>query len=230
MSLCRSTCWPTSARCPAPLAPPPTIVAGRRIVAPDVERVDANLQFDVTDETATGEATVYFDAGELTGHPVLDLRQPIDWLRLDGDDLDPDTFAPMDLGGGPGAEMRVLDVPWKAAPATTQLGYRLETPQAGEPSRSAGTGAGSALTCGCPTSSLAATWRCGHRPRSSMTSSPSTSGSPDRPRPPAYRGGQHCRCRRRSERGEAGAVLPRPFHRPLADAGPGSERRGRTTA
>ena len=45
------------------LAPPPTIVAGRRIVAPDVERVDVNLQFDVADETATGEATVYFHAG-----------------------------------------------------------------------------------------------------------------------------------------------------------------------
>ncbi len=116
---------------PRNLAPPPTIVAGRRIVAPDVERVDVNLQFDVTDETATGEATVYFDAGELTGHPVLDLRQPIDWLRLDGDDLDPDTFAPMDLGGGPGAEIRVLDLPLEGGTShELQLGYRLETPQA----------------------------------------------------------------------------------------------------
>ena len=175
----------------------------------------------------------YFDAGELTGHPALDLRQPIDWLRLDGEDLDPDAFAPIDLGAGPGAEMRVLDVragsgqPPRAASRAT--GSRL--PRLREPSRSAGTGAGVrfdlwmsdlqpgrylemwvpaplihdqfALNLG---SSLS-----GHdRPHTVVANTAGVDAAP--------------------ERGTLGAVLPRPFHRPVADAGPGPERRGRAAA
>jgi hypothetical protein len=116
---------------PRNLAPPPTIVAGRRIVAPDVERVDVSLEFDVATQTARGEAAVHFRAGETTGHPALDLRQPITWLRLDGKDLDPDMFSPMDVGAGPGTEMRVLDLPLEEGTAhQLQMGYELDTPRA----------------------------------------------------------------------------------------------------
>jgi hypothetical protein len=112
-------------------APPATIVAGRRIVAPDVERVDASLEFDAATQTARGEARVHFRAGEVTGHPALDLRQPIEWLRLDEKGLDPDAFAPMDVGAGPGTEMRVLDVPLEEGTAhELHIGYRLDTPGA----------------------------------------------------------------------------------------------------
>ena len=113
------------------MGPPPTNINGRRVVVPDVVRTDATLRFDVAAKEATGEATVYFSAGELAGCAVLDLRQPVDWVRLDGQDLDPQAFAPLDLGAGPGEEMRLLDVNLEAATShRLDVGYRLETPQA----------------------------------------------------------------------------------------------------
>jgi hypothetical protein len=116
---------------PWTLAPPPTVIDDRRIVAPDVERVDAVLRFDARAREATGTATVDFKGGPVDGHPALDLRQPIEWLRLDGDDLSPDAFAPLDLGAGPGSEMRVLDVSVEANSAhRLEIGYRLDTPRA----------------------------------------------------------------------------------------------------
>ena len=56
--------------------------------------------FDVAARQATGEALIRFTAGDETGHPALDLRQPIEWLRLDGESLTPDAFAPVDVGAG----------------------------------------------------------------------------------------------------------------------------------
>jgi hypothetical protein len=116
---------------PRQLAPPPTIVDGRRIVAPNVERIDANLRFDVAAQTAVGEASIRFVAGEAAGHPALDLRQPVNWLRLDGKDVEADAFSPFDVGAGPGAEMRVLDVSLEAGSShQLEVGYRIETPAA----------------------------------------------------------------------------------------------------
>ncbi len=113
------------------LAPPPTIIDGRRIVVPDVERVDATLRFDVASREAVGEAAIHFVAGEMAGHLALDLRQPVEWVRLDGNNLSPDAFAPFDLGAGPGTEMRVLDVSLEAGSShNLDVGYRLETPLA----------------------------------------------------------------------------------------------------
>ena len=157
---------------PPPLAPWPTIVNGRRIVAPDVDSIDARLRFDVAAQEATGEAVVRFTAGDETGHPALDLRQPVEWLRLDGESLAPEAFAPLDLGAGPGSEMRVLDVTLEAGSRhQLEVGYRLDTPAATGSEPIAGSTAASGSTCGCPTCSPAATWRCGCRRRSSMTAS-----------------------------------------------------------
>jgi hypothetical protein len=115
---------------PRNLAPPPTIVDGRRIVAPYIERVEASLRFDVAAQTAIGEAGIHFRAGEVTGHPAIDLRQPVEWLRLDGKHLTPEALAPVDLGAGPGAEMRVLDVSLgDGSRHELEVGYRVETPQ-----------------------------------------------------------------------------------------------------
>ncbi len=116
---------------PPPLAPWPIIVNGRRIVAPEVETIDAQLRFDVAAQEATGEAVVRFAAGAESGHPALDLRQPVEWLRLDGDSLEPDAFAPLDVGAGPGSEMRVLEVSLEAGTHhQLEVGYRLDTPMA----------------------------------------------------------------------------------------------------
>ena len=72
-----------------------------------------------------------FTAGDETGHPALDLRQPIEWLRLDGESLAPDAFAPLDVGAGPGSEVRVLDVPLEAGSRhRLEVGLPLETPGA----------------------------------------------------------------------------------------------------
>ncbi len=107
------------------------MIDGRRVVAPDVEQVDARLHFDVAAREAAGEATIRFAAGTETGYPALDLRQPLEWVRLDGVDLDPDGFAPVDLGAGPGAEMRVVDASLEAgSPHLLEVGYRLDTPNA----------------------------------------------------------------------------------------------------
>ena len=113
------------------LAPPPTTVGSRRIVAPSVGRISARLRFDVAAQEAEGEASIDFLGGSVDGHPALDLRQPIDWIRLDGQDLKPDDFAPVDLGAGAGAEVRVLDVPVESGSRhRLEVGYIVGTPNA----------------------------------------------------------------------------------------------------
>jgi hypothetical protein len=116
---------------PLPLAPWPTIVNGRRVVAPDVDSIDARLRFDVVARQAMGEALIRFTTGDESGHPALDLRQQVEWLRLDGEKLAPEAFAPLDLGAGPGSEVRVLDVTLEAGSRhRLEVGYQLETPAA----------------------------------------------------------------------------------------------------
>jgi hypothetical protein len=113
------------------LAPPPVRAGGRTVVAPAVERVEATLTFDVAAREGAGSATIDFSAGATEGCPALDLRQPVEWLRLDGRGLHPDCFAPTDVGAGPQAALRVLDVSLPAGSRhRLQVGYRLGTPTA----------------------------------------------------------------------------------------------------
>ncbi len=116
---------------PPSLAPWPALVNGRRVVVPDVEGIDARLRFHVASQQATGEALIRFTAGEATGHPALDLRQPVEWLRLDGESLAPEAFTPLDVGAGPESEVRVLDVALEAGSRhRLEVGYPLELPAA----------------------------------------------------------------------------------------------------
>ncbi len=118
-------------RMPQSLAPPPAALGSRRVVAPSVERIRASLRFDVGTREAVGKAAIDFCGGAVDGHPALDLRQPLEWVRLDGRDLTPDDLAHRDLGAGPEARMRVLDVPIEAGSRhLLEVGYRLETPDA----------------------------------------------------------------------------------------------------
>ena len=131
----------------------------------DVEQVSARLTFDVAARQASVEATIDFTVGPADGCPVLDLRQAVDSLVLDSAPLTPDVWPHRDLGGGPGAEMRVLDRVLAAGTShRLELAYRLATPDsAGAQPIGWGEGA-SHSTCGCPICTLGATWRCGFPP------------------------------------------------------------------
>ncbi|HET6875186.1 MAG TPA: hypothetical protein VFH70_10425, partial [Acidimicrobiales bacterium] len=111
---------------PQSLAPPPASLGARRVVAPSVERIRASLRFDVAAEEASGTASIDFCGGTVDGRPALDLRQEVEWVRLDGRDLSPDDYARQDLGAGPEAGMRVLDVEIESESRhRLQVGYRL---------------------------------------------------------------------------------------------------------
>jgi hypothetical protein len=91
------------------LAPPPVTRGGRTAVPIDIATVDARLDFDGATGTAAGSATLRFVVGPAGGCPIFDLRQTVTGVTLDGTALDPARIFTMDLGGGPGAELRVLD-------------------------------------------------------------------------------------------------------------------------
>jgi hypothetical protein len=112
--------------------PPPPVRLGSRLVVPvDIAQLEARIIFDVTAQTAIVEATAHFALAGYEGFPALDLRQQIDDLRLDGDVMTGDPFSPTDLGGGEGAEMRVLDrVLAGQGSHRLELQYRLTTPAA----------------------------------------------------------------------------------------------------
>jgi hypothetical protein len=98
---------------------------------PDVTEVVAALRFDVAAGEATAMATVAFTMDGVSGCPALDLRQTVTSLRLDGRPLDPAAWAPTDLGGGPDAQVRVLDVALpEGGEHRLEVEYPLGTPQA----------------------------------------------------------------------------------------------------
>ncbi|HET6964777.1 MAG TPA: hypothetical protein VFH58_08380 [Acidimicrobiales bacterium] len=89
----------------------------------------ASLRFDVAAAEASATASIDFCGGTVDGRPALDLRQELQWVRLDGQDLSPDDFAHQDLGAGPEAGMRVLDVEIESESRhRLEVGYRLDTP------------------------------------------------------------------------------------------------------
>jgi hypothetical protein len=90
------------------LAPPPITVAGATAVPVDIGRIDASLVFDGAAAAGHGDATVDFVLGPTAGRPILDLRQSVTAVWLDGVTLDPADFALHDVGGGDHAEVRVL--------------------------------------------------------------------------------------------------------------------------
>ena len=102
-------------------APPPVSIAGGLAVPIDIQRVEARLGFNplVAD---TLDANVDFVTGPVDGFPVFDLRQEIRLAWLDGDALPPERLAHHDLGGGPNAEMRVIE---RSLSATTEHRLRL---------------------------------------------------------------------------------------------------------
>ena len=74
----------------------------------DVLAVNATLLFDLSASSARATASMRFRMGARQGHPMFDLRQTIEDAALDGSAISPTDMPAVDLGGGPGAEMRVL--------------------------------------------------------------------------------------------------------------------------
>jgi hypothetical protein len=111
------------------LAPPPVTVGGVTIVPVDIQTVDARLVFDGASSTATGDATITFIVGPTSGRAMFDLRQPITGVMLDGTPLPIGQILTRDLGGGAGAEMRVLDTSLGAGSThTLRLTYSVGLP------------------------------------------------------------------------------------------------------
>jgi hypothetical protein len=113
------------------LAPPARTVDGLFAVPADIQRVDAALTFDGATATGTGDATIQFITGTQAGNPIFDLRQTVTGVWLDGLPVPAGQFAQHDFGGGPNAELRVLQSVLAPGTAhTLRLTYSLGLPQA----------------------------------------------------------------------------------------------------
>jgi hypothetical protein len=111
-------------------APPALDVDGLHAVPIDVQRLDARVVIDAAARTASADAVLDFVLGPGPGgHAIFDLRQTILRARLNGVDIPVDALAAHDLGGGPGAEMRVLAIPLPACSENRLVvSYALEQP------------------------------------------------------------------------------------------------------
>jgi len=108
--------------------PPATdLDGGVHAIPVDVQRIEAELHFDVASPHARGRARVWFTASS-SGHPVLDLRQQPGDVSLDGRPLGAEALPHRNLGGGPDARMRVLAVPVAPGPHLLEVDYPIDTP------------------------------------------------------------------------------------------------------
>jgi hypothetical protein len=112
------------------LAPPPAALAGGGTAVPiDIASIDAHLTFDAAAQAAHGTASLAFVVGPAAGRPVFDLRQTITEVVLDGLALPVTAVPGVDLGGGPGAEVRVLDAVLASGTGhTLAVGYDVGPP------------------------------------------------------------------------------------------------------
>jgi hypothetical protein len=113
------------------LAPPPRTVDGLLATPIDLQHVEAGLVFDAAGSSGTGQATVEFVTGDRAGNPIFDLRQQVTAAALDGSPVPVSTLGHHDFGGGPHAELRVLESVLAAGSRhTLRVEYRLGPPAA----------------------------------------------------------------------------------------------------
>lgn len=114
-------------------APPVAEVDGLTAVPIDIINSSAVVTIDAAGKKVTAAATLEFRLGPAGGDPLFDLRQPVLTAELDGQSIAPQQLAARDLGGGPGAELRVLaaDLPPCSA-HTLVLTYEIIKPNAPE--------------------------------------------------------------------------------------------------
>jgi hypothetical protein len=105
-------------------------VDGATAVPVDIARIDGALVFDCDAGIGRGDATVAFVVGPTAGRPILDLRQNVTGVWLDGRALDPSDLALHDVGGGADAEVRILARHLRAGSAhALRITYDLGPPQ-----------------------------------------------------------------------------------------------------
>jgi hypothetical protein len=113
------------------LAPPAKTVDGLVAVPIDIQHIAATLTFDGAASSGTADATIDFVVGPTGGNPIFDLRQTIGAAWLDGTPIAPSKLAHHDFGGGPNAELRILESSLAAGSAhTLRITYALGPPQA----------------------------------------------------------------------------------------------------
>ena len=107
------------------------MVDGLLAVPIDIQQLSASLVFDGVSSTGTGDATVQFVMGPQDGNPIFDLRQTITAAWLDGSAVAVSKLAPHDFGGGPQAELRILESVLGAGSShTLRMTYTLGPPRA----------------------------------------------------------------------------------------------------
>ena len=114
-------------------APPAVTIDGLQAAPIDITNVTATFVFDGATETATADATMAFVMGPQAGHPIFDLRQTITDAWLDGTSIAVTNLNHHDFGGGPDAELRIVEstAPLTAGSAhTLRVRYDLGLPQA----------------------------------------------------------------------------------------------------
>ncbi|BFU95578.1 MAG: hypothetical protein NTNFB02_23000 [Nitrospira sp.] len=113
------------------LAPRGKMIDGLAAVPIDIQHITASLTFDGATTSGTGDTTIDFIVGPGGGCPIFDLRQTITAVWLDGGSLAVADVALHDFGGGPGAELRVVNSVLAANSShTLRVTYTLGTPQA----------------------------------------------------------------------------------------------------
>lgn len=115
-------------------AQPAVLWRGVPAVPVDIDTLEATIVLDASAGSAEAQAKVAFTMGGAAGYPVLDFRQKqIEELLLDGAPVDPLLFPAVDFGGGPGAQLRVLEAEVEAcAQSAIDVSYRLLKPVAAE--------------------------------------------------------------------------------------------------
>ncbi len=115
--------WQPVAVIPDGLAPPPTELDGRVVVAGELRSLEGRLHFDVDRRRVHADVSALIGVSS-PGWPAWDLRQP----------LGRSPFAHVDLGGGPGAEMRLLDRPLEPGDLyRLDLSYGIDAPLVADP-------------------------------------------------------------------------------------------------
>lgn len=111
------------------LAPSPKRVDDLMAVPIDIQELDSHIIFDVSAKSAHAKSTIQFISGVEDGAPIFDLRQDIIRAHLNDEIFSVDKLQHHDFGGGPNAELRILE---KTIPSGTEntltLTYDLNQP------------------------------------------------------------------------------------------------------